>query len=155
VYLLPAENLLTPPEENFVASFVDSTVKEIEKRLGELKAEVTRLEGALSALVGVRRGPGRPPGSGTARTATRRTPTRRAATRRAPTACRGGARRGRRGGNTRANQALALVAEKPGITIPDIAKEMKIQPNYLYRVLPRLEKEGKVRREGQGWRPAG
>jgi predicted Rossmann fold nucleotide-binding protein DprA/Smf involved in DNA uptake len=127
-----------------VASFVDSTVKEIEKRLGELRHEVSRLEGALAALGAARRGPGRPRGSGARRTTTRRT----------TTARRGGARRARRGGNTRANQALELVRQKPGITIPEIAKEMSIQPNYLYRVLPRLEKEGKVRKEGQGWHGA-
>jgi len=31
---------------------------------------------------------------------------------------------------------------------------MKIQPNYLYRVLPRLASQGQVKRDGQGWRPA-
>jgi hypothetical protein len=31
---------------------------------------------------------------------------------------------------------------------------MKIQPNYLYRVLPRLASEGQVNRNGQGWHPA-
>jgi hypothetical protein len=130
-----------------VASFVDSTVKEIERRLGELRQEVSRLEGALSALGGaVKRGPGRPRGSTTKRPATRRTTTGR----------RGGARRGRRGGNTRSNQALALVQEQPGITIPEMAKAMSIQPNYLYRVLPKLAAEGKIRKDsqGQGWSPA-
>ena len=62
--------------------------------------------------------------------------------------------RSRRGGNTRARQALELVREKPGITIPEIAQAMKIQPNYLYRVLPRLASEGSVKRDGQGWHPA-
>jgi hypothetical protein len=28
---------------------------------------------------------------------------------------------------------------------------MGIKQNYLYRVLPGLEKEGKVRKEGRGW----
>ena len=60
----------------------------------------------------------------------------------------------RRGGNTRANQALELVREKPGITIPEIAQAMKIEPNYLYRVLPRLASDGQVKRDGQGWHPA-
>ncbi len=132
-----------------MADFVDSTVKEIEARLSQLRQEVQRLEGALTALAGGRRGPGRPPG----RTSTRRarsTSTRRRTTgRRRP-----GAPRGRRGGNTRANQALALVQSKPGITIPDMAKEMGIEPNYLYRVLPKLVEEKKVRRDGQGWRSA-
>jgi hypothetical protein len=128
-----------------VASFVDSTVKEIEKRLSDLRHEVSRLEGALKALGGARRGPGRPPGAAARRTVARRT----------TTARRGGARRGgRRGGNTRANQALELVRGRPGITIPEIAKAMNIQSNYLYRVLPKLVQEGKVRKQGQGWHPA-
>jgi DNA-binding IscR family transcriptional regulator len=46
------------------------------------------------------------------------------------------------------------VRKQPGITIPDLAKAMKIQPNYLYRVLPRLASEGQVKRNGQGWHPA-
>jgi hypothetical protein len=127
-----------------LASFVDSTVKDIDVRLRELKQEVAKLEAAKAALVGTRRGPGRPPSSGTTSTRTRRTTTRRRRT---------GGRRGRRGGNTRANQTLELVRGKPGITIPEIAKSMGIEPNYLYRVLPKLVEEGQVRREGQGWHP--
>ena len=44
--------------------------------------------------------------------------------------------------------------ETPGITIPQIAEALKIEPNYLYRVMPKLVEEGQVRREGQGWHPA-
>jgi hypothetical protein len=67
-----------------------------------------------------------------------------------------GARRGgrRRGSGTRAAQALALVKSKPGITIPEIASQMGIKQNYLYRVLPGLESDGKVKRRGRGWTPA-
>lgn len=135
-----------------MADFVDSTVKDIDVRVSELKQELARLEAARAALVGGRRGPGRPPGSGATRTRTRTrstastasaTPTRR--TRRSG---------GRRGGSTRANQALELVRGKPGITIPEIAKSMGIEPNYLYRVLPRLQQEGQIKRDGQGWHPA-
>ena len=42
---------------------------------------------------------------------------------------------------------------QPGITIPQIAEAMNIEPNYLYRVLPKLVNEGKVARDGQGWVP--
>jgi Winged helix-turn-helix DNA-binding len=129
-----------------LADFVDSTVKDIDKRLSELKLEVSKLEAARAALVGGRRGPGRPAsanGAGSSAGTRRRTTTRRA-----------GRPRGRRGGNTRANQALALVREKPGITIPQIAEALKIEPNYLYRVMPRLVDDGQVTREGQGWHPA-
>lgn len=129
--------------------FVDSAVKDIDERLRELQDEVSRLEAARTALTGGRRGPGRPRGT-TTRTARPRT-TRARTARRTTTAPR--ARSGRRGGNTRAAQTLELVRQQPGITIPDIAKAMKIQPNYLYRVLPRLAKEGQVKRNGQGWHP--
>ena len=122
-----------------MADFVDTTVKDIDKRLAELAQEVTKLEAARAALVGARRGPGRPPGSTTRR---RRAPRAVARTRR------------RRGGNTRATQALELVRERPGITIPQIAEELKIEPNYLYRVMPKLVEDGSVKRDGQGWHPA-
>lgn len=128
-----------------MAGFVDSTVKDIDDRLRELKAEVAKLEAARSALIGGRRGPGRPRA---ARTASQ--PTRRRTTGRPP-----GRPRGRSRGGTRANQALELVRSQPGITIPQIAEKMGIEPNYLYRVMPRLATEGQVKRDGQGWHPAG
>ena len=128
--------------------FVDTAVKDIDARLRELQDEVSRLEAARSALVGGRRRPGRPRGS--AARATRTRTTRRTT---APPRARA-TRSTRRGGNTRAAQALELVRQRPGVTIPDLAKAMKIQPNYLYRVLPRLESDGQVKRQGQGWHPA-
>ena len=122
-----------------MADFVDTTVKEIDQRIRALKEEVSRLEAARAALAGTRRGPGRPPGS---RTRTRRS------------GRRPGRPRGRRGGNTRANQALDLVKAQPGITIPQLAESMKIAPNYLYRVMPKLVSDGQIKRQGQGWHPA-
>jgi hypothetical protein len=135
-----------------VAGFVDSTVKEIDARVKELRAELAKLEAARSALLGSG-APGRRAVSARTATRTRSAGTRRrgSGTRRASAAT-GGSRR--RGGNTRAAQALELVRQKPGITIPEIAQSMGIEPNYLYRVLPRLVGEGQVRRDGQGWHPA-
>jgi Winged helix-turn-helix DNA-binding len=131
-----------------VTEFVDSTVKDIDVRLSELKQEVAKLEAARAALVGTRRGPGRPPGSSTRRaSSTRSTST----TRRSSNGRRTRRSRGRRGGSTRANQALELVRSTPGITIPEIAKSMGIAPNYLYRVLPKLQQDGQIKRDGQGW----
>ena len=120
----------------------------------ELKAAVDEyhvLEKAAAALedVGVnlptRRGPGRPKGS-------RNKPRAAGATRKS------GARRStngrrRRSGGTRADQALKLVKANPGITIPELASKMKIKQNYLYRVLPGLEADGLVKREGRNWHP--
>ena len=135
--------------------FVDSTVRGIDEQIRQLREEVSRLEAARSALTGGRRGPGRPRGSVTRSTRARSAATRttRARTgRRVSTPAR--TRSARSGRNTRATQALELVRQRPGITIPDIAKAMKIQPNYLYRVLPRLASEGQIKRNGQGWHPA-
>src|ERR1019366_7783577 len=54
-------------------------------------------------------------------------------------------RRGRPAGTgARAQEALKLVHRYPGITIAELAKRMKIKPNYLYRVLPHLEKDGRI-----------
>lgn len=125
--------------------FVEDTVKEIDSRLNELQDEVKKLEAAKAALVGTpRRGPGRPRGT---RTASNTSSTRRGR--------RPGRPRGRRGGNTRSNQALELVRKQPGITIPQIAEALKIEPNYLYRVMPKLVTDGLINREGQGWHPSG
>ena len=125
--------------------FVQTTVQDIDDQLRALRDETSRLEAARAALTGGTRRPGRP-----ARNGTLPAPARPAArgNGRAP------APRRRRDGNTRANQTLELVRNKPGITIPEIAKAMKIEPNYLYRVLPRLESNGQVKRDGQGWHPA-
>ena len=95
-----------------LAEFVDTTVKDIDKRLRELKQEVAKLEAARAALVGGgRRGPGRPRGTHF------RCSTDDAVVEHAGPV----GPRGRRGGNTRANQALELVRGQPGITIPEIA----------------------------------
>ena len=108
----------------------------IRARLRELDSERAQLERALASLTGGRegrRGPGRPRGS----TATVSTPRR---------------RRRRRGG-TRSEQAVKLIAAKPGMTAAEIARELKIKPNYMYRVLSDLQKEGKVRKDGRAYHP--
>ena len=134
-----------------MAGFVDTTVKDIDVRLGELKEEVARLEAARTALTSERPGP-----SSEARTArASRTPRAARGTGGGSRRARPGRPRGRRGGNTRASQALDLVRAEPGITIPRLAAAMKIQPNYLYRVMPSLEKDGTIKRDGPGWFPAG
>ncbi len=102
-----------------------------------------------------RRGPGRPRGSKTKTKKAAAAPATATAPAPAP-AGRGGARRkaGRRkGSGTRAAQALSFVQEQAGITIPELAARMGIKQNYLYRVLPILEEEGKVVKQGRGWHP--
>ncbi len=127
------------------SNVLDEALDLVKKRLAELDDERKRLERALSELGGkvTRRGPGRPPGSG--RGPGR--PPKAASTRAAPR------KRRRRRGGTRADQAVALVEKNPGISASEIAKAMKIKPNYLYRVLGELEKEGRVKKQGRQYHP--
>lgn len=131
-----------------MAGFVDTTLKDIEQRLSELRDEIGKLEAARNALSADRAAGARPARARGNHAAPRAT--RAPGTRRGP-----GRPRGRRGGNTRASQALELVRTNPGITIPQLATAMKIQPNYLYRVMPTLEEDGTVKRDGPGWFPSG
>jgi hypothetical protein len=145
-----------------VPDFLDEKRREISDRLKELKPaveEYNRLETAASALADVRgsgstaarRGPGRPRGSvNRTKTAAAKKPKRKAAR---PTGRRRAGRR--KGSGTRAIQALSFVQGQPGITIPELAAKMGIKQNYLYRVLPGLEQEGKVTKRGRGWHPKG
>ena len=59
----------------------------------------------------------------------------------------------RKGSGTRALETLSLVRGQPGISIPELAAKMGIKQNYLYRVLPGLETEGKLQKKGRGWYP--
>lgn len=49
---------------------------------------------------------------------------------------------------------MALIEKSPGIAASEVAKKMKIKPNYLYRVLGDLEKEGRVKKDGRKYSPA-
>ena len=111
----------------------------LKKRLAELDSERQRLERALSELGGK--------ASGKVTAGRRGRPPKRAgASKAAP-------RRRRRRSNTRSDQAVKLVEKNPGITASEIAKSMKIKPNYLYRVLSDLEKEGRVKKSGRKYNP--
>jgi hypothetical protein len=161
-----------------VTDFLDEKRTEITARLKELKPlvdEYTRLAAAASALAKVggsastatsatapprRRGPGRPRGSvNRTTTATAKAPAK--PKRKKPGRPPGkpgrppGRRRAgrRKGSGTRAAEAFGFVQGQPGITIPELAAKMAIKQNYLYRVLPGLQKEGKVSKKGRGWHP--
>jgi CRP-like cAMP-binding protein len=126
-----------PPSTNHL----DVAREALERTVRELEDQLKQAEQALAALGGkvTRRGPGRPRGSAKKATATAGAPRR---------------RRKRRGG-TRADQAVKLIEDQPGISASDVAKAMKIKPNYLYRVLGDLEKEGRVKKKGRQYYPTG
>ena len=157
-----------------VTDFLDEKRREITDRLKELKPlvdEYGRLEAAASALAHLggptpsgaskaatkavtrRRGPGRPRGSASRKRAAVAAPAPKAARKPGRPAKRRAGRR--KGSGTRAAEALSFVQGQPGITIPELAMKMGIKQNYLYRVLPGLEQEGKVQKQGRGWHPKG
>ena len=112
-------------------NFLEEKRSEIDARLKELKPlyeEYLTLQKAKAALDGVNR-----------------------PARRAPGARRG--RRGRpRGSGGTSKKALEAIRKNPGITVTELARELKMRhPNYLYRVLPQLEAQGAVRKEGKTW----
>ena len=153
-----------------MTDFLDKKRREITERLKELRPlveEFNRLEAAAIALAGavgsaaskagrtvVRgRGRGRPrrATSSAPKAAETSQPVKARAARK-PAGRPAKRRTGRRkGSGTRAAEALSLVQGQPGITIPELAARMGISPNYLYRVLPGLEKEGEIRKDGRGW----
>ena len=110
-----------------VSNTVDQARTLLERRLRELDDERKQVESALAGLGrSARRRVGRPRGT----TTTRR----------------------RRSGSTRADQAVRLIKQNPGITVSELGKRMKLNhPNYLYRVLPDLQKEGRIKRRGKGY----
>jgi sugar-specific transcriptional regulator TrmB len=130
-------------EEECMTDVLDKIRSDLEKRLHELESmieEHAHVRAALDALKD-------------AGTQTRQTVT--TAAKRSRTAANNGTgTRGRpRGTGARAQEALKHVHAHPGITISELAKRMKIKANYLYRVLPGLEKEGKIKKAGKGYHP--
>jgi DNA invertase Pin-like site-specific DNA recombinase len=106
-----------------------------------LTEEIKRVERAIAELGGK---------------AARRAPGRVGRKSKAPSGAPSGApKRRRRRGGTRADQAVGLIEKSPGISASEVAKTMKIKPNYLYRVLGDLEKEGRVKKQGRQYFPTG
>ncbi|MES1193246.1 MAG: winged helix-turn-helix transcriptional regulator [Solirubrobacterales bacterium] len=62
-------------------------------------------------------------------------------------------RRPRAGG--RREQVLNLVTERPGITVPEIGKALKVDPTGLYRYAKQLEADGTITKDGTKLYPAG
>jgi hypothetical protein len=150
-----------------VTDFLSQKRDEIARRLLELKPaveEYRRLEAAAAALAGLsgsrsasardagrrRREPRRPRGAARP-TAAAAKPKRAARPKRSPgrPATRHAA--SGKGRGTRAGEALSFVHHQPGITVTELASKMGIKHNYLYRVLPGLEQEGKLTMQGRRW----
>lgn len=116
---------------------VDQARDLLQKAIKEIDHERDRLSRALAELGGsapkAGKRPGRPPGK-------------------APSKATGKRRRRSRKGGTRGDQAVALIQESPGISASEIAKKLKIKPNYLYRVLNDEVKAGKIKKDGRSYK---
>jgi Fic family protein len=122
------------------SNVVEEAADLLRARINDLDAERAKLERALASLTDGRegkRGPGRPR-RGSARSSSGES-----------------TRRRRRSGGTRAEQAVKLISENPGIGASEIAKQLGIKPNYMYRVLTDLQKEGLVAKDGRAYTATG
>lgn len=55
---------------------------------------------------------------------------------------------------SRHDEVLAAVRARPGITVPEIGRELGVAPASLYRVVRRLEQQGHVTKQGRSVEPA-
>jgi predicted Rossmann fold nucleotide-binding protein DprA/Smf involved in DNA uptake len=138
------------PDVSAIERQVHARLKELERLIQPLREEYEKLKKMASALesnvrssIPTTRTRGASPTRSAAAAKTTAANTS-ATTRRAP--------RRRRAGRTQ--QALDMVTKQPGITVAQMAQQMGISPNYLYRVLPQLQKDGKIRKQGKGYVPA-
>jgi hypothetical protein len=128
-------------------------LKELEPAVTEyrqLEQVAQRLGVDLGATEAPRAQPGAKPRARRSRSATTSKPptngaTGRRARRRRPTAAPG----------QRAEQLLALVRQRPGITVADAGKALDVDATGLYRVVKGLEERGELRKEGRKLEPAG
>jgi hypothetical protein len=137
------------PDLSTIREQVQDRLKELEGLIGPLRAELEELKGVAEKFTSN----GSAPPAAAAKSPRRRASAPKAAAPVKPSGAPRRARRSRGGGGSRAAQAISLIAEHPGMTVPEMAKAMGIGSNYLYRVLPALEKDGKVSKQGKGYHP--
>lgn len=111
-------------------SIIEDVEKQVRARMAELEPAVAEYD-KLKQILATFQASEAPPAARRATKVTRR---------------RGGAAPSRR-----EEQALELIVGTPGITVAEIAEKLEIGPTYLYRLLPKLEREGRVRKVDKGY----
>jgi len=114
------------------SSAVDKARAALTEQIAALDADRDQLQRALDQLGGAPARRGRPRGSSRSKRST------------------GGGGRG----TPRRDQALRLIKANPGIRPSELARKMGVAAPYIYRVVPPLIEEGKVRKEGKGFTAA-
>ncbi len=108
----------------------------IKEAIAEIDQERAQLQGALSSLSGISGGTDIPVASKPRKRSTigRRT------------------RKGKRAARgQRAEQFLAAVNDKPGITVTEIAKKLGVERTSLYPVAKKLQSEKRISKKGSGF----
>lgn len=54
---------------------------------------------------------------------------------------------------SRQRDVLRLVIDRPGITVPDLGRELSVDPTGLYQIVRRLEGRGEIRKVGPRLEP--
>jgi hypothetical protein len=141
--------------------------QQVARRLRELEplvAEYNELQQVADRL-GISPADGRAPrrsgrrSRGSAATGTRAVPaagrakTTRASSRRSSTRRTARSRRTAVAPGSRQQDVLRLVGERPGISVPELGKELGVDPTGLYQIVRRLEGRGAIRKDGRELRP--
>lgn len=150
------------PDIKTIQDDIRGRLAEVERLIEPLRLEAEQLT-KMSATFGDAGAQSAPPAAKPARAKTARAKTARARTaRKTPArASRPGgggtsAKQGRpAGGGNRAQQAIDHITKRPGITASELASTLGIGPNYLYRVLPQLQRDGKITKQGKGYHLSG
>ena len=141
--------------------------RQVARRLGELEPLVTeynelqQVADRLGISPADRQAPRRSGrrSRGSAATGTRAVPaasrakTRRASSRRSSTRRTARSRRNTAAPGSRQQDVLRLVNERPGISVPELGKELGIDPTGLYPIVRRLEGRGAIRKDGPQLQP--
>jgi Winged helix-turn-helix DNA-binding len=125
-----------------IAADGDATEQDIDLLLRELK--IRRSE--VLDRVGVRAADGR-----TARTRRSRTAQRAKRARPAKGTSQAAVQSRAKATRSGTPNVLELLRDRPGITVPELARHVAISERSLYRLMSRLEDEDKVRKQGRGW----
>ena len=118
-------------------------LEQVARRLG-IDPEVTDGQSRPAASPGRRSGPTQRTGrtAGPAKTAS------------GGSATRAGRSRTNAAPGQRADQLMALVRARPGVTVREAGAELGVDPTSLYRIVHRLEQRGELRKNGRALEPA-
>jgi hypothetical protein len=138
------------PDAKTIQGQILARLAELDKLIEPLRTESDQLSKLAATFDGPAAAPA--PAAATRARTTRKTTTR--APRPAASVTR--PKRGRPAGSgNRTQQAIEHITRQPGITASQLATAMGIGPNYLYRVLPQLQRDAKITKQGKGYYLAG